>query len=362
MKGQESISKMDFFQKKDVIGLDIGSSSIKLLEIEQTKDGYRLKNVGIGFLPSGTIVDGALKAPDVVTNVIQNLVSNLKVKNKNVATSISGHSVIIKNISLPTMTEVELEDSIKWEAEQYIPFEIEDVNIDFQILGENPEDDSKINVLLVAAKLDMINDYTAIIREAGLNTVVMDIDSFALENMFEVNHSFEEGETIALIDIGANILNMNVLKNGVSVFTRDVSVGGNRITAEIQKRKDLSYEAAETLKIGGHIEGVDYDEIADIVKDVSLPLVVEIKRSLDFFWATFADEQINKIYISGGCSKSLGFKEIIENRITGVPVEIIDPFANIDCSSTNLDPEYLKDIGPLMAVGVGLALRRIGDK
>lgn len=353
---------MALFPRKDVIGLDIGSSSVKLLELQETKGGYRLKNVGIGFLPAGSIVDGALEAPDVVVDVIRNLVSNLKVKNKNVATSIAGHSVIIKNISLPIMTEQELEESIKFEAEQYIPFEIDDVNIDFQILGETPEDKDRMNVLLVAAKLDIINDYTTVIKEAGLNTVVMDVDSFALENMFDVNYSYEEGKTIALIDIGASILNMNVLKNGISVFTRDISIGGNKITTEIQKMKDISYEEAETLKIGGQIEGVDYSEIADTVKDTSLSLVAEIKRSLDFFWATLAEERIDKIYLSGGCSKIPGFKKIIANKMMDIPLEVVNPFAGIDCSEKNFDPEYLEYIAPLAAVGVGLALRRVGDK
>jgi len=353
---------MIFTQKKDVIGLDIGSSSVKLLELQQGKNGYRLKNVGIGFLPPGAIIDGVIKELDAVTGIIQELVSNLKIKNKSVATSISGHSVIIKNVSMPVMTEKELEESIKWEAEQYIPFEIDDVNIDFQIMGENTEDKNKMNVLLVAAKQDMIGDYITAIKGAGLNTVVMDIVSFALMNMYELNYPYEEDNAIALIDIGANILNMNVLKNGVSVFTRDVSIGGNRITEEIQKRKDISYEEAEALKVGGTTEGVEYSEITDIIEEVFLSLAIEIQRSLDFFWATFAEENISKICISGGCSKSLGFKRIIENRVAGIPIEVIDPFANIDCSDKNFDPKYLEYIAPLMAVGVGLALRQVGDK
>lgn len=353
---------MIFFPKKNIIGIDIGSSSVKLLELQETKKGYQLKNVGIGFLPPGTIVDGALNDQGAVTNIIKNLVSNLDIKTKNVATSISGHSVIVKNISLPVMAENELEESIKWEAEQYIPFEIDDVNIDFHIWGENPEDKSQMNVLLVAAKQDIINDYTKVIKEAGLNAVVMDVDSFALENMFEMNYPYNEDEVIALVDIGASILNMNILKNGISVFTRAISIGGNKITAEIQKRKDISYEEAETLKIGGQVKEIDYSEIEDIVKEVSLSLATEIQRSMDFFWATFTDEHINKIYLSGGCSKSIELKRLIEDRVSDIPVEVLNPFAGIDCGEKAFDPEYLEYIAPLMAVSVGLALRRTGDK
>ncbi|MEW6616184.1 MAG: type IV pilus assembly protein PilM [Thermodesulfobacteriota bacterium] len=353
---------MIFFPKKDIIAIDIGSSSVKLLELQEIKNGYQLKNVGIGFLPPGTIVDGALKDQSAVTNIIKNLVSNLDIKTKNVATSISGHSVIIKNISLPVMSENELEESIKWEAEQYIPFEIDDVNIDFQILGENPEDKTQMNVLLVAAKQDIINDYIKVIKEAGLNAVVMDVDSFALENMFEINYPYNEGEVIALVDIGASILNMTILKNGMSVFTRDISIGGNKITAEIQKRKDISYEEAELLKIGGQVKEIDYREIEDVVTEASLSLATEIQRSMDFFWATFADERINKIYLSGGCSKSIELKRLIEDRVADIPVEVVNPFAGIDFSEKAFDSEYLEYIAPLMAVGVGLALRRAGDK
>lgn len=354
--------KAFLFPKKDLIGLDIGSSSVKLVELQVTKKGYQLKNVGIGFLPSGAIVDGALKEPDAVTDIIRNLISNLKVKTKNVATSISGHSVIIKNISLPAMSTEELEESIQWEAEQYIPFEIDDVNIDFEELGENPENKDQMNVLLAAAKQDMIADYTEVIGNAGLSPVVMDIDSFALMNMFEVNYPYEEDKVIALIDVGASILNMNVLKNGVSLFTRNVSIGGNRITTEIQERKDVSYEEAEALKAGEQIDGLNHSEMDEIVKEVSLSLAIEIQRSLDFFWATFADEQIHKIYLSGGCSKSEKFRKIIRKRVSDIPVEVVNPFINIDFEDNDFDPEYLEHIAPLMAVGLGLALRRVGDK
>jgi len=353
---------MILFPKKDIIGIDIGSSSVKIVELQKERNGYKLKNVGIGYLPPGTIVDGDVKDKDPIINIIKNLVSNLDIKTKNVAISVSGHSVIVKNISMPVMTEKELEETIKLEAEQHIPFEIDDVNIDFQILGEPSEDKNQMDVLLVAAKKDIINDYIGVIKEAGLDIVVMDVDPFALGNMFEINYPDNEGEVIALVDIGASILNMNILKNGISVFTRAISIGGDKITAEIQKRKDVSYEEAETLKLGGQVKEIEYSEIEDIVTEVSLSLVIEIQRSMDFFWATFADESINKLYLSGGCSKSIELKRLIEDRITDIPLEVANPFAGIDYSEKAFDSEYLEYIAPLMAVGVGLALRRAGDK
>ena len=353
---------MDFFLKKDVIGLDIGSSSVKILELQKTRKGYALKNVGIAFLPQGTIVDGALKEPKIISDIIRDFVSSLKIKTKNVATSISGHPVIIKNISLPNMTEQELEESLEFEAEQYIPFDIEDVNIDFQILGENPEDSEQMNVLLVAAKRDMINDYISVIEESGLKTVVMDVDAFALENMFEANYKYEQGEAIAIINVGASILNMNVIKDGNSIFTRDVSIGGSRITTEIQKDKNISFEEAEAIKVGGQIEGISQSEVEDLIEAASQPLALEIRRSLDFFWVTFADERISKIFLSGGCARSNVFRRIVKEKVGDIPVEILNPFASIDCTEKNFDPQYIEFIAPFMGIGVGLALRRVGDR
>ncbi|MDY6854032.1 MAG: type IV pilus assembly protein PilM [Thermodesulfobacteriota bacterium] len=353
---------MDFFSKKDLIGLDIGSSSVKILELQNTRKGYALKNVGIAFLPQGTIVDGALKEPQIISDIIRDLVASLKIKAKNVATSISGHPVIIKNISLPSMTEKELEDSLEFESEQYIPFDIEDVNIDFQILRDNPEDNEQMDVLLVAAKRDLINDYISVIEGSGLKTMVMDVDAFALENMFEANYTFEEGEAIAIINVGASILNMNVIKEGVSIFTRDVSIGGNRVTTEIQKGKDISFEEAEALKVSGQIEEVGQSDLEDLIEAAFQPLALEIRRSLDFFWVTFADERISKIFLSGGCARSNVFKRIVQDKIGDINVEVVNPFASIDCSGGDFDPEYIEFIAPFMAIGVGLALRRVGDR
>ncbi|MFH2012679.1 MAG: type IV pilus assembly protein PilM [Pseudomonadota bacterium] len=353
---------MNLFPKKDIIGIDIGSSSVKILELQKARNSYKLKNMGISFLPPGAIVDGAVREKDPVINTIKNLVSNLGIKTKNAAISLSGHSVIVKNISLPVMTEQELEDTIIWEAEQHIPFEVDDVNIDFQILGKPTEDKNQMDVLLVAAKKDIINGYIAVIKEAGLNPVVMDIDPFALGNMFEINYPYNEDEVIALIDIGASILNMNIIKNGIPVFTRAISIGGNKITAEIQKRKDISYEEAETLKLGGKVKDIEFHDLEDIITEISLSLVTEIQRSMDFFWATFTDEAISKIYLSGGCSKSIELKRLLEDRITDIPIEIANPFAGINYNEKALDSEYLEYIAPMMAVGVGLALRQVGDK
>ena len=203
-------------KKKDVIGLDIGCSSIKLVELRVDKKGYKLQNLAVSPLPPEAIVDGALMDSVTIIDAIRNVIADSKTKTRDIVTSVSGHSVIVKKISLPFMTEAELEESIPWEAERYIPFDINDVNIDFQIFGAAPENPEVMDVVLVAAKKDIINDYVSIIMEAGLNPVIIDTDSFALENMLAINYDLAKEETVAIVNVGASVTNINI----VSSFAR----------------------------------------------------------------------------------------------------------------------------------------------
>ncbi|MCH8852336.1 MAG: type IV pilus assembly protein PilM, partial [Planctomycetes bacterium] len=242
------------------------------------------------------IVDGALMNSTVIVDAISDLVSNHRIKVKDVATSVSGHSVIIKKISLPSMTDEELEESIQWEAEQYIPFDINDVHIDVQRLSSSANEAGQMDVLLVAAKKDMINDYTAVITEAGLNPVVMDVDGFCVQNAYELNYEVVPGETVVLVNAGASIVNINIVKGDSTSFTRDISMGGNQFTEESQKQLNVSYEEAEALKLGGDMgnesQAVVPQEVEGIIASVSENLASEIQRSLDFYSATAADDHI----------------------------------------------------------------------
>src|SRR5438128_1610170 len=235
------------------LGLDIGSSSVKLVQLKEAKRGYVLEAFGVAPLPPEAIVDGALMNSTAIVEAIRQLVTQYKLKNREVAIGVSGHSVIIKKISMPKMTQEELEESIQWEAEQYIPFDVKDVNIDVQILSPADVDTGtgQMDVLLVAAKKDMINDYTSVVSEAGLLPVVVDVDAFAVQNSFEVNYDVPKNETIVLVNAGASVANINVLANGLTTFTRDVTMGGNQFTEEIQKQLNVSYDEAEKLKVGG---------------------------------------------------------------------------------------------------------------
>src|SRR3954464_969512 len=224
-------------KSKLALGLDIGSSSVKLVQLKEAKRGYVLEAFGVAPLPPEAIVDGALMNSTAIVDAIRQLVSQHKLKNREAALGVSGQSVIIKKISMPRMTQEELEESIQWEAEQYIPFDVKDVNIDTQILAaageENPA--GQMDVLLVAAKKDMINDYTTVVSEAGLLPVVVDVDAFAVQNMFSANYDPSPNETVVLINAGASVVNINILALGHTVFTRDVTIGGNQFTEEIQK-------------------------------------------------------------------------------------------------------------------------------
>ncbi|NOZ84709.1 MAG: type IV pilus assembly protein PilM [Deltaproteobacteria bacterium] len=353
-------------RKPLLLGLDIGSSSIKLVQLKETKKGRaQLINFGVAPLPPEAIVDGALMNSTAIVEAIQSLTSSLKIKKKHVTISVSGHSVIIKKINIPLMTEEELEESIQWEAEQYIPFDINDVNIDVQILNPNPNDAGQMEVLLVAAKKDIINDYTAVTQEAGLQPMVVDVDAFAVMNAFEANYSMPEDETIVLLNIGASVININVVANGIATFTRDISMGGNQYTEEIQKQLNVSYDEAEALKLGGDL-GADSDsvvpqEVESVIQNVSQTLAAEIQRSLDFYAATSVDAQFGKIFVSGGTGKIPALVKTIESKVA-VPVEVMDPFRNIEINEKHFDPAYLRDIAPMAAVSVGLGLRRVGDK
>jgi type IV pilus assembly protein PilM len=344
---------------KEIVAIDIGSSSVKLVQLKEQKGTLSLQKIGVLPLPAEAIVDNTLMDSSSVAETIKNLLDNLNVTAKEAACSVSGNSVIIRKIVLPTMQAEELEEQIRWEAEQYIPFDINDVNIDCQILDTDENDPTRMNVLLVASKKDIVNDYLAVFNEAGLKVSVVDVDSFAVQNAFEINYSVEPEDVAALINIGASMMNLNVVKNGSSLFTRDVQLGGNVYTEEIQKQFGVGSDEAERIKIAGH--GVDEARLQDTISRVNESLALEIRRSLDFYNSTAGDGRISKVYLSGGVARVPTLPERISEKL-GVPVEVVNPLSKIKVSEKEFDPEFLDEIGPMMTVAVGLATRRPGDK
>lgn len=355
--------QLSFGKSKSIVGLDIGSSSVKAVECVRRSRGVELLHVGVAPLPSEAIVQGAFLNSGAIVAAIREAVAAAGIKTKTVATAVSGHSVIVKKISLPAMTRDELEESIRWEAEQYIPFDINEVNLDFQILDTGTTE-GQMDVLLVAAKKDLIDDYVHVIQEAGLNPSVIDVAAFAVSNAFEANYEVGPDEVVALVNIGSQVVNINILSNGAPVFTRDVSTGGNVYTEEIQKALSVSWEEAERMKIGGSApeesQEVVPQEVEQAVRSVTDTVLGEISRSLDFFSATSAESRISRVILAGGGSKVSGLDAAFQGK-TSLPVERLDPLARVVASSS-IDSQLLEALGPALGVGLGLALRRSDDQ
>ncbi|MBA2662819.1 MAG: type IV pilus assembly protein PilM [Bradymonadaceae bacterium] len=349
---------------QNCIGLDIGSSAVKLCVFKSGKKGLQLQAFDYTQLPPETIVDGALMNSAVVVDAITELLARNKIRTKETAISVSGNTVIIKKITLPLMTQEELEESIQWEAEQYIPFDIKDVYIGFEVLAPRTEQ-GQMDVVLVAAKKEMINDYVAVCHDAGLEPTVVDVDAFSLQNMYEVNYGFHRDETIVLLDIGSSVVSMNVVSDGITMFTRDLSIGGSDITEEIQKQLNITYQEAEMYKMGGS-PGAKSDEVLPqeverIIQDKAEDMAHEIQRSLDFYAATAANSKIDKIIVSGGTAAIPSLVRTIA-RISGVPAEVANPFRNVSYDERQFSPDRIQRWAPIAAIAVGLALRRTNER
>ena len=352
-----------FGKKKGLVGLDIGSSAIKAVELKAGGKGgaeYQLTNVGLEPLPPEAIVDGAIMDSGAVIDAVQRLFSSQKIKTADVATGVSGNAVIVKKISLPQMSQEELAESIHWEAEQYIPFDIQDVAIDYEVM-EGGGSGGNMDVLLVAVKKDKISDYTAAITQAGKNPAIVDVDVFALQNCYEVNYGTDPGRVLALLNVGASIMNINIVKGGTSIFNRDIAVGGNQYTDAIQKDLNLSFDQAETLKRGGRVEGAAVENLGPILQAVSESIALEIQKTFDFFKATSSEDRIDRIFLSGGTSKVHGLRDLLADRFDA-GVEIMNPFNNITYNPRDFDPDFINEIGPSAAIAVGLAVRKGGDR
>jgi len=350
---------MLFKKKIQSVGLDIGSRTIKVAEAEEKKKKWVLKKFGITDLRPGLIEDGAIRNPEGVAEAIRQLFKANKIKEINTAISVGGYSVIVKNINIQTMEEKQLRETIQFEAEQYIPFDIKDVNLDFQILGENAENPNQMDVVLVAAKKEFVEDYVKMVQMAGLNPCIMDVDAFALQNIYEANYDME-GENVALIDIGANKTTLSILKGTYSVFMRDVSLGCNQISSKIVSLAGCTLEEAEELYSTEKSDKISSKELVDIVTSVVTDWCTEIRRALDFFYSTYPNDQIRKIVLSGGGANIKKFRQLLGVE-TSSEVEMINPFIKFSVDSS-FDESYLEKIAPQAAIAMGLAMRRVNDK
>ena len=346
---------------KTCVGLDIGSSSVKVVQARSSKKGVELLAFGMEPLPPQTIVDGTIMNQSAVVEAIKAVYSRLKLRQKEVAIAIAGHSVIIKKIGVPPMSNDELAEQIPWEAEHHIPFAKDDVEIDYHVVNEQNAG-GQMEILLVAAKKEVVHDYVAVAREASLVPQVVDVAAFAVQNAFEVNYTTAPGETVVLINIGATISNINIVRDNTSLFTRDVTIGGNAFTEEIQKQLNVAHDEAEAYKVGGSIDehGVVPQEVERIMDSVAEVMAGEFQRSLDFFLATSSDANVTKLYLAGGSAKVGSLTRAIEKR-SRLPVEILDAWKRVN-AEPRLDQAFLRAHAPEALVGLGLALRGPNDK
>jgi type IV pilus assembly protein PilM len=349
-----------FRRTKTLVGLDIGSSAVKAIELKISGRSHKVVAYATHPISPDSIVDGAIIDGASVADAIRRTFEGGHIKTTDVAASLSGNAVIVKKISLPVMTEAELADSIQWEAEQYIPFDIQDVNLDYQILDAGADGRGTMDVLLVAAKKEKIADYTGVISQAGRTPVVVDVDAFALQNAFEANYDVEPDHVTVLMNVGASAININIVMGGNSLFTRDISIGGNAYTEAIQRELNLAFESAEQLKRGIPVDGAAIDEVGAVLQAVTENVLLETQKTFDFFKATTSSDRIDRILMCGGGSRLRGFPEAVSERF-GAPVEPFRPFQRIafDGHKFGVDPN---EAAATAVVAVGLALRRAGDR
>jgi type IV pilus assembly protein PilM len=341
---------------KNLVGLDIGSSSVKVVELQGKAGNLTLASLAHEGLPPDTVVDGQIMELNSVSHTIAHVFQANQIKTGAVAAGVSGSSVIVKNILVPPMTEEELEESIDWHAEEHIPFDIADVSLDYQIVGKTPE---SLHVLMAACKRDSVANVKQAIQLAGKLPVIIDVDAFALQNCYEVNYEPQADQTVALLNLGASTSNINIVQGVLSIFTRDVAFGGNQYTSALQKEFGLTFEQAEQVKRAGKLPSESGGrDLAPVLESVSDMLALEVQKTFDFYRATSDTGQVQKILLSGGGSKLPGIADFLAERF-GVAVEFLDPFRKIKINGRRYDPEYLSAVVPEMAVAVGLALRGV---
>ena len=344
-----------FKRNKPLVGLDIGSSAVKAVELTKSKKGYQITGFASEPLSPDAVVDGAIMEAKSVADAIKRAMVAGKFKPKGVATGVSGHSVIVKRVVFAAGPK-EIEAAVQLDSEQYIPFDIAEVNLDYAVVGPGTttSDDPGTEVVLVVAKKDKIENQTNVISLSGKNPEVVDIDAFALQNAFEANYTVDPNATIALLNIGASLMNINIVKGGLPLFIRDVSVGGNQYTDILQKELQLNFQEAEDLKLG-KTGGPEAEMVQPLLESITDMVIMEVHKTFEFFRETYPNETITQVLISGGTARTAGLAPKIEETF-GYPTEVMDPFKSITFGP-KVDAAKVTSLGPALAVAVGLALR-----
>ena len=342
-------------KEKSTLGIDLGSHTIKLAEFSGLGGSRSVRRLGRALLPPGVIVDGSIKDQDTVENVLRNLISNCQPKVKRVSTSISGYSVIVKRIHVPYLNEKEIEENLLIEAEKYVPFEIDDVYIDFSVLNKEDAESEGIDMFLVAAKKEIVDVYAGLLEAIGLTPAVIDVDAFAMVNAFEMAFG-DVSEPAVLIDIGASETNLNVIQGGMPIFARDMAIGGEQLTEAIQEATGLNRQDAEAAKISGTKDQVLAEEIRQVVVEMADLWLEEIKKAINFFKANAKPEEFpTHVFLSGGCALLMDIEKQFSTGL-GIEARKLNPFSSIG-HAREIDSAYLDAISPQMVIASGLAMR-----
>ncbi|MBI2822852.1 MAG: type IV pilus assembly protein PilM [Acidobacteria bacterium] len=343
-------------RNQQLVGLDIGSAVVKVVELRHRGDGdYELAGLGMERLPVDAIVDGAIISKLPVADTIAKIFRDKQIRNRKVATSISGHSVIVKKVSVPRQTRKELAESIQWEAEQHIPFELADVQLDYHVLKED-SGGGNMDIILAAVKKEKVTEHTTVISIAGKIPVVVDVDAFALQNTYELNYQPEPAKVIALLDVGASTMSLSLIRGTEFIFTRDITIGSNHYSDFLQKELRVTREEAERLKQGSFNNDEERRQGERVLRTVADILALEVQKTLDYFKATSSTFEINRLYLSGGGCHIPGLAPCFQEKLQ-IPIELFDAFRAIRQIPAGISRSYLDTISPDMAVAVGLALR-----
>lgn len=347
-----------FFGSSKVIGLDIGTSSLKIAELDVGRNSVQLVSFGFAPTPQNCLGNGEINDPTTLSQAVRLLIAETKSKRKNVSTGMWGTAVIVKKITIPKIDKKLIGEQIKWEAEQYIPFDINNISLDYHVIPFAGSPDT-IDILLIAAQNELVSKYVETVQTAGLKLGVLDVSGFALANAFEANYGKFKNEVIALLNIGAGITNFVVIQNGEVIFSRDVPVGGFNYTNEIHKEMGITLQEAESLKISAVGQGAVPDEVHSLIASTNDVVTEEIRNSFEFFSGSNIGAAISRCYITGGSSVIPGLLEQI-SRASNLPLDYLNPFQKIR-PGKQFTQEYLQQVAPFAAIALGLGLRKPGD-
>jgi type IV pilus assembly protein PilM len=344
-----------------MVGLDIGSSAVKAVVLRRGRGGWSLVAAGEAPLPDGSIQDGAAAEPTAVSETVSHLLDSLRLRRARVAAALSGHAVIVKRLSLPSMSQAELSEAIPWEAEQYIPFDLSEVQLDYQVVNTADAAKTSLDVLLVAAKRDRIDDRTGVIAQSGRKPVVVDIEAFALANAYQMNYPERTDPLAALVHVGRGVTIVCLLERGEPVFTRDISIGGQvHVDALLREFGSGGLDEAAAVRIlhGQFPDDLSPEQVAGVLREASAQLVLEVRKTVDFYRATAPIEKLSRVVLSGGAYQAVGLVDLLAGEF-GAPVDVFDPFRRVTRPARAIGAEAT---GPAYAVAVGLAMRQEGDR